>query len=65
MSQSTRMLKYLRTGRSLTPLKALHIFGCLSLSQRMGDLRRSGQRIGSMMVRLKGGKRVKEYWIAR
>ena len=61
MSTADAMLDYLRAGGSLTPLKALEQFGCLSLSQRMGDLKRAGHAIEAHTVTLSNGKRVAEY----
>ena len=61
MSQHAQLLKYLRTGGTLTPLQALEQFGCLALSQRMGELRREGHPIVSEIIRLSNGKRVAQY----
>ena len=61
MSQHAALLKYLRAGGSLTPLQALDQFGCLALSQRMGELRREGWPIVSEPIRLSNGKRVAQY----
>jgi hypothetical protein len=61
MSQHAALLKYLRAGGSLTPLQALEQFGCLALSQRMGELRREGYPIVSEIIRLSNGKRVAQY----
>ena len=61
MSTADAMLLYLQSGGTLTPLKALEQFGCLSLSQRMGDLRRAGHPIEAHTVTLANGKRVAEY----
>jgi len=51
--------------RWLTPLDALKQCGCLSLSQRCGELRRAGVPVEDRWVRVQSGKRVKAYRIAR
>jgi len=63
-SQSDQILKYLRDGGSLTPLTALKKIGCMSLSQRIGNLIRSGHDIKSQWKKLPNGKKVKEYYHA-
>jgi hypothetical protein len=60
MSQRLDILRYLAKGGSLTPLKALRLFGTLSLSQRIGSLKREGWPIQSELVR-RGKKIVAEY----
>ena len=63
-TQQGRILRYLRSGGSLTPLEALQMFGCMALSQRVGELSRAGWPIISEMVRLSSGKRVARYRMA-
>lgn len=38
MSQNKAILQHLQKGNSITPLEALHLFGCLRLSARIHDL---------------------------
>jgi len=45
MTQSQRILIYLKTGKSLTPLEALKKFGCFRLAARIADLRKDGHTI--------------------
>ena len=45
----------------VTPLDALNKAGCLSLSQRCGQLRRDGVNVIDKWVNLDNGKRVKAY----
>lgn len=54
------LLRLLKT-RYITPLDALKHAGCLSLSQRCGDLVRSGHKVQKRWVRLGNGKRVMSY----
>jgi hypothetical protein len=50
MTQTQRILIYLKTGKSLTPLEALQKFGCLRLAARIADLRRDGHTIWTNYV---------------
>lgn len=45
MTQAQRILIYLKTGKTLTPLEALKKFGCFRLAARIGDLRSQGHTI--------------------
>lgn len=60
-----RLLAALMAGERLTPLSALERYQCLSLSQRMGGLRRMGYPVQSEMVTVASGKRVALYWMAK
>lgn len=55
------ILSAMQNGAKLTPLLALQRFNCLSLSQRVGELKRSGWPILSKMISLPSGKRCAEY----
>lgn len=57
------LLNALKQGERLTPLTALEKYRCFSLSQRMGELRRSGWPIRSEMVTVTSGKKVACYWM--
>ena len=50
VSQSNLILNYLKTGKELTPLEALNLFGCLRLGARIYDLKKSGYKIVSRFV---------------
>ena len=63
-TQAGQILRYLKNGGTLTPLEALQLFGCFSLSQRCGELKRAGWPIYSSMVKVGEGKRVAKYWMA-
>ncbi len=45
MNQTSQILAALREGRSLTPMDALHEFGCFRLAARIADLRSQGYLI--------------------
>ncbi len=44
-SQKESIKQYLLTGQTLTPLDALHKFGCFRLGARIWDLRHEGYQI--------------------
>ena len=60
MSQQSRILDYLKTGKSLTTFEAYDIFGMTTLGQRCTDLRREGYPIKDTWEE-KNGKRYKRY----
>lgn len=45
MTQQQRILDYLKTFGDITPLEAIRDLGVLALSQRIGELKRSGVAI--------------------
>ena len=44
-SQCDKILAYMESGRSITPIEALGLFGCFRLSARIKDLRERGYMI--------------------
>jgi hypothetical protein len=64
-SQSARILDYLATSHTLTPLQALRKFNCFRLSARIYDLRADGHRIDSRFAEVGTRKKVKIYWLKR
>jgi len=62
-SQEQLILEYLRTGKSITPLDALRLFGCMRLSGRIFDLKKKGHRIEEMDTEV-NGKRFARYFLA-
>jgi hypothetical protein len=65
MTQAQRILRELKKGRRLTPLLALNEIGCLSLSQRIGDLKRKGYQIARTMIEVGPRKHVASYRLIR
>ena len=49
-SQSEQILKFMMSGKSITPLDALNFFGCFRLGARIYDLKRRGLVIKTDMV---------------
>lgn len=61
MTQCDLILQHLLGGGSLTALDSLNLFGCLSLSQRIGDLKRSGHPILSELIETPSHKHISRY----
>ena len=55
-NQTNRILRFLRTGRGITPLSALTRFKCMRLAARIDELRDAGIRVHSRMMN-RNGKR--------
>ena len=63
-SQNAKIRSWLEDGKRISPLLALHLFGCFRLASRIWDLRERGMNIGNDWVIESDGKRHKEYyWI--
>lgn len=60
-SQTRAILAYLRSGKRLTQLVALELFGCMRLPSRIHDLKKAGISIKDQFITLANNKRVKEY----
>lgn len=59
-TQNQRILDYLKEGKSITPLEALHRFDCFRLSARIHNLRKEGHNITTKNI-TKKGKTFAEY----
>jgi len=62
MSQTTDILEHLNSGKRITPLDALGLFGCMRLAARIAELRGKGHNIKTT-ERRENGKTFAEYWI--
>ena len=62
MTMTTELFQTLKR-QWLTPLEALRMCNCLSLSQRCGEFERDGHKLQKRWVKLVNGKRVKAYRI--
>lgn len=63
-SMKQQILKYLQDGGTLTPQDALSRFSCMSLHQRINELRKAGHNIKTEMIEVKtsiGTARVAKY----
>ena len=54
MSQCDRILIHLQSGKTINPLQALDLYGCLRLGARIYDLKRAGFDIDSRLVHENG-----------
>ena len=54
LTQNQRILEYLKSGKTITPLTALKKFGCFRLSARIFNLREQGNAILTKNVTRKG-----------
>lgn len=64
-SQCKRIKAHLESGKTITGMDALNLFGCWSLPRRILDLKERGMRIKSESIRLDNGKRVTRYSLAQ
>lgn len=60
-AQNQMIINYLKTGKILTPLEALDMFGCLRLSARIYDLKDMGWPIHCERKPTDNGKIVGHY----
>ena len=63
-TQNDAILSHLESGASLTPLEALHLFGCMRLAARINDLRNRGHDIHTAEEGDGLGKRWARYTLA-
>ncbi len=50
MSQSLQILSHLKSGKSLTQIEALNLFGCMRLASRVDELRTNHDIITTMVT---------------
>lgn len=62
MTQENAILQHMQLGQRITPLEALHMYGCFRLAARIHELRQAYPEIRSGKRRV-GAKQVTEYWI--
>ena len=62
-SQTKAILAYLRSGKRITQLIALEMFGYMRLPSRIHDIKKAGIAIKDQFITLANNKRVKEYWL--
>jgi hypothetical protein len=61
-SQNEKVKEHLVSGKSITPLEALRLFGCLRLGARIWDLRRKhGLPVVTEIVKGEQGKHYAKY----
>ena len=62
MAQINKILEYLKQGYSLTPIQALHLFGCFRLGARIWDIK-NGKCDGIKHDVRDRGKKHSEYYL--
>ena len=62
MTQNVQILRYLETGKTLTPIDALNLFGSFRLGARIFELRQQGHEINKVLLR-KDGKNFALYFM--
>ena len=66
-SQNKNILKYLQSGKTLTPLEALKQFGCFRLGARIFNLKKAGHPIKTEIIEIQTSlfekKRVAKYYL--
>ena len=60
LSQCERILIHLQSGKTINPLQALDLYGCLRLGARIHDLKKNGNFIDTKMI-YKNGSKYAEY----
>lgn len=61
MTQKEAIRRHLESGRSITPLEALHEYGTIRLGAHIHELRKEGMRIRTIMRRSFNGRTYAEY----
>lgn len=60
-TQNAKILNHLKSGKTITSLEALNLFGCFRLASRISDLKKLGYTIGKITV-YDNGKRYARYY---
>lgn len=62
-SQEAAILEHLQSGKPITPLEALELYGCFRIAARIWSLRKQGFVIDTEDFITESGKRVARYWL--
>lgn len=62
-SQAEKILDYMLSGKAITPIEALDLFGCFRLGARIADIKAKGYLVYSEFITTPSGKRVKSYYL--
>jgi len=68
MSQKAKILDYMMAGNSLTPMKCIQLFGCTTLSQRIGEIKRLLVETGNQYYvesKQVDGEKYCRYWLVK
>ena len=61
--QCQQVLSHLQSGKPLTSLEALRLYGIFRLASRIHDLKKNGIAIKSRDVETETGKKVSQYYV--
>lgn len=61
MSQTAKIREHLESGKAITPVQALRLYGCFRLGARIWDLKQEGMNIESELVKTRNGATVAQY----
>jgi len=62
-SQTDKILDWMLSGKPITPLEALNLFGCNRLAARISDIKSRGYLVYSEFVTTPSEKKVKRYYM--
>lgn len=62
-TQKKQIKAYLLSGKRLTQLDALNLFGCFRLAARICELRNDGMNIKTERITIPSGKTVAAYYV--
>lgn len=62
-SQAEKILDYMLSGKAITPIEALDLFGCFRLGARIADIKAKGYLVYSEFVTGPNGKKYKKYYL--
>ena len=62
--QCQQVLSHLQSGKPITALEALRLYGIFRLASRIHDLKKAGLTIQSRDIQTDGGKKVSQYYVA-
>jgi hypothetical protein len=61
MTQTQQILTHLKDGKTITPLEALQLYGCLRLGARIFNIRELGYDVNTKIKAVGQHKHVAEY----
>ena len=62
-TQSELIRQHLESGKDITGLDALNLYGCFRLAARINELKDDGLDIKSRPVKTPGGATISQYWL--
>lgn len=62
-TQTDLIRQHLESGKYITGLDALNLYGCFRLAARIGELKDEGFNIKSQFVKTPGGATISQYWL--